>query len=450
MLKEGQSIYVCEECGGVSIQWLGRCPSCGSYGTMREERNEKKDGKREKVKVEALRMGDVSEDPARVTLGIEELDRVLGGGAVPGSLVLVGGEPGIGKSTLLLQAGASLAGRGVNVLMVSGEESAAQITSRARRIGIVNPDLYLVCETDLEAVIAAARELKPSVLMVDSLQTMRSPDIDSVPGGINQMRECVCRLQALAKDGETVVFLVGHVTKEGILAGPRVVEHMVDSVLYFEGERFGSMRILRAVKNRFGSVSELGIFEMSDSGLREVKEPSLHFLGAREEAVPGTAAAVVMEGRRPLVVEVQSLVTPSRLPSPKRVSTGIDQRRLAINVAVLERKAGIRLEDRDVYVGISGGLKITEPALDLGVCMAIASSLLDRTWPLDKVFLGEVSLTGEVRSVSRLEERAGEAARMGFKYLVLSNKGDGRAKGRGLELLGVKDVSQALEGCGVV
>ncbi|MDY6793771.1 MAG: DNA repair protein RadA [Actinomycetota bacterium] len=449
-MKAESSFYVCEECGEASIQWLGRCPCCGNFGTMREEKAETGDRKTGAYKATTVSMSDFEEDPARIIIGIEELDRVLGGGAVPGSLVLLGGEPGIGKSTLLLQAGASLVSRDIAVLLVSGEESAAQIASRARRTGIRNPDLSMVCETNLEAVISAARELSPRVLVVDSLQTMRCPDIDSVPGGINQMRECVCRLQALAKERDMVVFLVGHVTKEGVLAGPRAVEHMVDSVLYFEGERFGSLRILRAVKNRFGSVSELGLFEMTDTGLRQVKEPSLRFLGAREEAVPGTATVVVMEGRRPLVVEVQSLVVPSNLPSPKRIASGIDHKRLAINVAVLERKAMIGLSGKDVYVGISGGLKVTEPALDLGVCAAIASSCLDGKLPLEAVFLGEVSLTGEVRPVSRLEERAREAARLGFKTMVLSDKGVGSLKDLDLDLLGVRDVRQALVRSGII
>lgn len=366
-----------------------------------------------------------------------------------GSLVLLVGEPGIGKSTLLLQAASSLAGRGAKVMMISGEESAAQITSRARRIDVLDPGLYLLCETDAAAIMEAARELAPQVLIVDSIQTMRDGDLDSSPGGVNQLRGCVSRMQSLAKDIDCVVFLVGHVTKEGILAGPRTVEHMVDCVLYFEGERFDSLRILRAAKNRFGSASELGVFEMTDSGLVEVEDPSRYFLGARGEPVSGTASVVIMEGRRPLLVEVQALVVPSKLPSPKRVSTGMDHRRLAIDVAVLERKARVRLADRDVYVGISGGLKVNEPALDLGVCMAIASSRQEKTLPAETVFLGEVSLTGEVRPVSRAEERIKEAARLGFVSLVLSDKARLRNGPRGLEVLRVNDVSGALSVCGI-
>ena len=449
MVKTDRVHYVCEECGEASMQWLGRCPACGIFGTMREERKEAPRSERSSPRAETLRMGSVEAERPRLTVGIGEFDRVLGGGAVPGSLVLLGGEPGIGKSTLLLQAASSLTGRGARVMLVSGEESVAQIASRARRTGAISPDLYLLCETDIEAVVEAARELAPQVLVVDSIQTMRSPGLDSSPGGVNQLRECVSRMQSLAKEIDAVAFLVGHVTKEGILAGPRMVEHMVDCVLYFEGERFDSLRILRAVKNRFGSVSELGIFEMTDGGLVEVEDPSHHFLGAREEPVPGTAAVVVMEGRRSLVVEVQALVVPSRLPAPKRVSTGMDHRRLAIDVAVLERKARVRLADRDVYVGISGGLRVNEPALDLGVCMAIASSRQDRTLPPETVFLGEVSLTGEVQPISRLEERLKEAARLGFRSLALSDKASLRERPRELELVGVRDVSHALATFGI-
>lgn len=449
MAKAERSHYVCEECGEASVQWLGRCPACGSFGTMHEEAGEAPRSVGSRARAEPLRLSDVPEEGPRIVSGIGELDRVLGGGAVPGSLVLLGGEPGIGKSTLLLQAAAALTGRGAKVMLVSGEESAAQIASRARRTGAVDPGLYLLCETDLGVVLDAARELAPQVMIIDSIQTMRSPELDSSPGGVNQLRECVSRMQFLAKEMDAALFLVGHVTKEGMLAGPRTVEHMVDCVLYFEGERFDSLRVLRAVKNRFGSVSELGIFEMTGRGLREVEDASHLFADEREEAVSGTATVVVMEGRRPLLVEVQALVVPSHLPTPKRVSTGMDHRRLAIDVAVLERKARVRLTDRDVYVGICGGLKVSEPALDLAVCMAVASSRLERTIPPGTVFLGEVSLTGEVRPVSRAGERAQEAARLGYRSLVLSDNSRLRDKHEGLELLKVRDVDQALHRLGI-
>jgi len=449
MVKAERSHYVCEECGEASVQWLGRCPACGTFGTMREERKEAPGLGTSRAAAEPLRLGSVEEERPRLSTGIAEFDRVLGGGAVPGSLVLLGGEPGIGKSTLLLQAASSLARQGVGVLLVSGEESAAQIGGRARRTGALSPDLCLLCETDVDMLMETSRRIGPQALIVDSIQTMRSPGLDSVPGGVNQMRECVSRMQYLAKEIDAVVFLVGHVTKEGVLAGPRTVEHMVDCVLYFEGERFDSLRILRAVKNRFGSVSELGIFEMTDKGLREVEDPSHLFTDIREEAVSGTATVVIMEGRRPLLVEVQALVVPSRLPTPKRVSTGIDHRRLAIDVAVLERKARVHLSDRDVYVGISGGLRVSEPALDLGVCMAIASSRQDKSISPGTVFLGEVGLTGEVRPVSRSAERLQEAARLGFGVMFISDKTKSMDKHPGLELVKVRDVSQALAILGI-
>lgn len=448
-MKTERSMYVCGECGGASLQWLGRCPACGSFGTMREEREEPPRRGTKARESSLLRMETVEGESPRLRTGIGELDRVLGGGAVPGSLVLLGGEPGIGKSTLLLQAASSFAMGGAKVLLVSGEESAAQIASRARRTFSLNPDLYLACETDMESVEGVARELSPQVMVVDSIQTMRSPELESSPGGVNQLRECVARMQALAKETGAVIFLVGHVTKEGVLAGPRLVEHMVDCVLYFEGERFDSLRVLRAAKNRFGSVSEVGIFEMTDAGLREVEDPSRLFLDAREKPVPGTAVTVIMEGKRPLLVEVQALVAPSRLPAPKRVSTGMDGRRLAINVAVLERKAKVALSERDIYVGVCGGLQVSEPALDLGVCMAIASSRYDRTLPPHAVFVGEVSLTGEVRPVSRIGERAREASRLGFLSLVISDKARAQGLPHGIEVVGVRDVAHALAAFGI-
>jgi DNA repair protein RadA/Sms len=392
--------------------------------------------------------GEVPEERERIVTGLGELDRVLGGGAVPGSLVLVGGEPGIGKSTLLLQAGGAMARRGVRVLLVSSEESAAQVAARASRVGAMHPELYLLCETDLEAVLESAGELAPDVLVVDSIQTMRLDGVDSPPGGVNQLREAVSFLQSRAKGGGMVVFLVGHVTKEGFLAGPKLVEHMVDCVLYFEGERFDSLRVLRAAKNRFGSVSEVGVFEMGDGGLREVADPSSLFLDTGREQGPGAATAVVMEGRRPLVVEVQSLVVPTKAPSPKRVSTGMDQRRLAVNAAVLERKGKVKLFDRDVYAGISGGFRVTEPAVDLAVCMAVASSRLDRPLPPRSVFLGEVGLTGAVRPVSRMEERVREAVRLGFRRFFLSGR-RGVDVPAGIELITVDDVSEALNEAGL-
>ena len=456
MASKGR-VFVCCECGELSYRWLGRCPGCGAYGSMEERREEPRRGGGERRGA-----GDPRPIPlhapvggeARMTSGIGELDRVLGGGAVAGSLVLVGGEPGIGKSTLLLQAGAGWASRGTRTLLVSGEESAAQVGSRAARLGISHPDLLLLCEGELEVLERAARELAPGVMVVDSLQTVWVPGLDSPPGGVGQMRESVFRLQRLAKELEAAVFLVGHVTKDGVVAGPRLVEHMVDCVLYFEGDRSDGLRILRSVKNRFGSTSEVGIFEMTDGGLREVEDPSLRFVGRRKKPVPGTASGVVLEGRRPLVVEVQALVAPSCLPSPKRISSGVDPRRLAVNIAVLERRAGLRLSDRDIYVGLTGGLRISEPCLDLAMCMAVASSHLDRPVPPGSAMLGEVSLTGEVHPVSRMADRIREAYRLGYGKLFLSSsfleKADEAGLAGGMELVGVGDIEEALRAAGLI
>lgn len=452
-----RSIFVCSECGELSYRWLGRCPGCGVYGSMVEREEGLRRGSEERagmeIPVPQPLVAPVGGE-ARIPSGIGELDRVLGGGAVAGSLTLVGGEPGIGKSTLLLQAGAGWASRGVKTLLVSGEESAVQVSSRAARLGISHRELLLLCESGLDVLEEVARDTRPGVVVVDSLQTLWVPGIDSPPGGAGQMRESVFRLQRLAKELGAAVFLVGHVTKDGVVAGPRLVEHMVDCVLYFEGDRSDGLRILRAVKNRFGSASEVGIFEMTDGGLKEVPDPSLRFVGRRERPVAGTASGVVLEGKRPLVVEVQALVAPTYLPSPKRVSSGVDPRRLAVNVAVLERRAGIRLSDRDIYVGITGGLRVSEPSLDLAMCLAVASSHLDKPMPPGSVALGEVSLTGEVHRVSRMAERIKEAARLGFKRVFLPASfleeagRDGSAKG--LALVGVGDIEEALRAAGLI
>lgn len=450
MAPKGTS-FVCSECGELSYRWLGRCPGCGAYGTMAERSEVPSRGcsglaQRETPVPHPLLAPEAEE--SRMPSGIGELDRVLGGGAVAGSLVLLGGEPGIGKSTLLLQAAARWAAQGVRVMLVSGEESEAQVGSRAARLGISHPDLLLLCESDLDVLERATRSVVPGVMVVDSLQTMWVPGIDSHPGGVSQMRESVFRLQRLAKEIGTAVFVVGHVTKEGVVAGPRLVEHMVDCVLYFEGDRFDGLRILRAVKNRFGSSSEVGIFEMTDGGLREVEDPSFRFVVPRARPVAGTASAVVVEGKRPLAVEVQALVAPSCLPTPKRVSSGVDPKRLAVNVAVLERRVGMRLTDRDIYVSLTGGLRVSEPSLDLAVCLAVASSHLDKPLPLGTLVLGEVSLTGEVHRVSRMADRIREAKRLGYGRILLPCSFLEEAKGMGLskdiDLVGVVDVEEAL------
>ncbi len=428
------------------MRWVGRCPECGEFGTMQET---------EVVATSAgtaaagaahaapLVLSEASPDGARISSGIGELDRVLGGGLVAGSVILVGGEPGAGKSTLLLQAADRMGAAGRTVLLVSGEESAAQVELRARRLDCSADQIYLLCETGLDWVIAEAEKIAPDLLVIDSIQTLAAPDVESSPGSVAQVKECALRLQRLAKERGMATCLVGHVTKDGSIAGPRIIEHLVDTVLYFEGERFDAFRVLRAVKNRFGSVSEVGIFEMRDTGLAEVANPSALFLQERESRVSGTAISVTMEGRRPLLVEVQALVTPSFLPVPKRVAAGLDFNRLAINVAVLDRRAGLKLGDRDVFVSVAGGMKVLEPALDLGVCMALASSQKDKPLPESTAYFGEVSLTGEVRPVAAAEARLKEAAKLGFQRVVLPRGKDVKGAG-GLELVRVSLLRDAL------
>jgi DNA repair protein RadA/Sms len=383
----------------------------------------------------------------RHSTGIPEFDRVLGGGAVRGSVILIGGEPGIGKSTLLLQACSHLARSGKRVLLVSGEESPVQIQMRARRLSALSENLYLFCETDLSSIEESAERIQPQVLVVDSIQTLFSPDIPSLPGGLSQVRECALRLQLLAKARGLTTFLVGHVTKDGSLAGPRVLEHMVDTVLYFEGERFDSLRVLRAAKNRFGSVSEVGVFEMGEHGLEEVSDPSLLFARMRSEGVSGVAPVITMEGKRPLLVEVQALVTPTNLPVPKRVASGLEYQRFILDLAVLEKRTGLRFGDRDVFLGVAGGLHICEPAIDLGICLAIASSRTDLALPAKWAFFGEVSLAGEVRPVSHMEARVREAERLGFTGAVLPIMGEVNRVGKEFKLVRVGSLAEALQAC---
>ncbi len=451
---KARSVFVCSGCGSSAVKWLGRCPECGEFGTMVEESLAPPPGPSAgKAPLRSVHHSPISlssiEDgeDERHSTGMAELDRVLGGGMVRGSVVLIGGEPGIGKSTLLLQASHHMADAGRRVLLVSGEESPAQIRMRATRLDALSPELFLFCETDLEEVMRAMEEIGPGVVVVDSIQTLFSPSLTSAPGGVSQVRECALRLQVLAKERGIATFLVGHVTKDGSLAGPRVLEHLVDTVLYFEGERYDSMRILRAAKNRFGSVSEVGVFEMGDSGLREVDDPSLLFARLRSEGVSGVAPVITMEGKRPLLVEVQALVTHTSLPVPKRVASGLDQRRFTLNLAVLEKRAGLNFFDNDVFTGTAGGLHIVEPACDLAICLAVASSRLDRPLPPDLAVFGEVSLAGEVRPVSQMEVRVREAQRLGFKRMIAPDVGELPPGGRGFELMRVGDIRAALRAC---
>lgn len=385
------------------------------------------------------------ERETRISTTLPELDRVLGGGVVPGSLVLIGGEPGIGKSTLLLQAANHLAGRIGKVLIVSGEESVRQISLRANRLGTLSQDLYLLSEVDVTLIDHQVRAIEPALLVIDSIQTMYHPDIPSAPGSVSQVRECTHYLMRIAKNIHLPTFIVGHVTKEGSIAGPRVLEHMVDTVLYFEGDTYQSFRIVRAVKNRYGSTNEIGIFEMTDAGLIEVANPSALFLSQRPEGSSGSVAIATMEGTRPLLVELQALVTPSHLSMPRRMATGLDYNRLSLLVAVLDRRLGLHLGGEDIYVNVVGGVKVNEPAVDLGIALAVASAHRDLAVPKDLVAIGEIGLAGEVRFVSQLEPRLKEAEKLGFRRAIIPDQELRSKGGLKIDLLRVKNLQQALD-----
>ena len=447
-----KSEFVCQECGTRAPRWLGRCPGCEAWGSLVEEVIERASpgpAAARRSKAAACAITDVpTEGDARVSTGISELDRVLGGGLVAGSAILIGGDPGIGKSTLLLSAGHHLALSGARVLYVSGEESLSQIKLRGDRIGASAENLLLLAETGLPAIKAAARELKPDLLVVDSIQTVSCEELQSSPGSVSQVREAAAQLVRQAKETGMPVALVGHVTKDGHLAGPRVLEHMVDTVLNFEGERGHPYRVLRAAKNRFGSTNEIGLFEMKGDGLRQVDNPSEMFLTERSEATSGSAVIAAVEGTRPLLVEVQALVcTPSGIGMPRRTAIGIDPSRVALLVAVLEKKAGLQIAANDVFVNVAGGIRLEEPAADLGASLALASSLLDRPLAAGTVIFGEVGLAGEVRPVGRAEARLAEARKLGFERALLPAANLSRIGGgwEGLICSGVENLAQALE-----
>lgn len=424
MLKNKKIVYFCQECGYESAKWMGQCPGCKAWNTFVEEPSVKKTPAKSAgvfgSQAQPVMLKDISlTADERQTTGIGELDRVLGGGIVPGSLVLVGGDPGIGKSTLLLQVCRNLADRGISVLYISGEESLRQIKLRANRVGEFNDNLTLLCETNLEDVRQVMERQKPQVAIVDSIQTMFHEEISSAPGSVSQVRESTNVLMQIAKGQGISIFIVGHVTKEGNVAGPRVLEHMVDTVLYFEGDRHAAYRILRAVKNRFGSTNEIGVFEMQQAGLMEVKNPSEFLLNGRPENASGCVVACSMEGTRPILVEIQALVCPSSFGIPRRTSVGTDFNRVNLLMAVLEKKAGLRLGALDAYVNIAGGLRMTEPAIDLGICLALISSCRDIAIPDSLVAFGEVGLSGEIRAVSMAAQRVQEAKKLGFETVIL-------------------------------
>lgn len=413
--------YVCENCGYDTVAWQGQCPSCHEWNTFREMR-QVKDDKRLALKTapaaEMVKLSDVSTSAfARIPTGIGEVDRVLGGGIVPGSVILLGGDPGIGKSTLLLQLAEKI---GKPVLYISGEESPHQIKLRADRLGIAGKNLSFLPETSVDAVIAAADDTKPSLLIIDSIQTMYDPVFPSTPGSIVQVRETALKLQQLAKRAHIPVFLIGHMTKEGGIAGPRTLEHLVDAVLYLEGEHFHGTRILRGGKNRFGATDEIGVFAMGEEGLIEVKNPSELFLQERLVGVPGSAITATIEGTRPFLVEIQALVTPTIFGYPRRTTSGFDLNRLQLILAILQKRAGVKVFDKDVYVNVVGGVRLREPAADLSVALAIASADKEKTLPKNSVIFGELGLSGEVRSVAHEKKRLTEAKRLGFTHHIVA------------------------------
>ena len=445
------TVYFCQSCGYESSKWMGQCPGCGEWSTFVEESIEKKAvGKgRGSLAGEDLKAHKLSEiemlDKGRMPTGFAELDRVLGGGIVPGSLVLVGGDPGIGKSTLLLQVCRNLAGS-MEVLYISGEESLQQIKMRAQRIGQFAEGLWLFCETGMERIEQLVRRQKPQIVIIDSIQTIYSEEISSAPGSVSQVRETTARLLQIAKGMDITIFIVGHVTKEGVVAGPRVLEHMVDTVLYFEGDRHASYRILRGVKNRFGSTNEIGVFEMQEKGLVEVQNASEYMLNGRPEGASGSIVVCTMEGTRPLLVEIQALVCHSNFGIPRRQTTGTDFNRVNLLMAVLEKRSGVQLGDCDAYVNITGGMKVAEPAIDLGIVLALLSSFRNRPLNPKLIAFGEVGLSGEVRAVSQAAQRVAEAEKLGFDTCILPAvcAEDCRKNSR-IKIIGAGTVQEAMD-----
>jgi DNA repair protein RadA/Sms len=447
------TVYVCQECGHQARKWLGKCPDCGAWNSFVEERARvapKGDAGRAAFQMREVRpvaYGEIeSQDDVRTSSGIDEFDRVLGGGIVPGSLVLIGGEPGIGKSTLVAQAADKLSAQGVRVLYVSGEESERQIKMRGERLGLTAENLYLLPETNLENILAEIERAAPGVVIVDSIQTVFSPKVESAPGSVSQVREVAGQFLMLAKNRGLPVFLIGHVTKEGAIAGPKALEHIVDTVLYFEGERHHNHRIIRAAKNRFGAANELGVFEMTGAGLVPVANPSEMFLHGRPENVAGSVVAACMEGTRPVLVEVQALVSESKFNYPARNAQGFNANRVALLLAVLAKRVGLeRLLNADVFLNIAGGIDVDEPAADLGVVAAIVSSYQNKTVDPQTVVFGEVGLTGEVRGAMQAQVRAREAQALGFKRLIMpAANTEGLQRLLGLRTVGVRTVEEAL------
>lgn len=448
-MAKTKQVFFCQECGYESSKWMGQCPGCKAWNSLVEEKvvtGTKKSQTKTFNSVPASILEVTTGEETRISTGMKELDRVLGGGIVNGSLILLGGDPGIGKSTILLQVCRELTSMGHKVLYVSGEESPQQIKMRAERLGEFQKDMYLHCETDIDAVEMAAEKIKPNVMVIDSIQTMTQDDVTSSAGSVSQVREVTNRLMQIAKTKNIAIFVVGHVTKEGNVAGPRTLEHMVDTVLYFEGERSSVYRILRGVKNRFGSTNEIGVFEMKNSGLSEVTNPSKVMLEGRPIDAAGSIVVCSMEGTRPLLIEIQALVAQTNFQMPRRTSVGIDYNRVNLLMAVLEKRAGIHLGSCDAYVNLTGGIRLTEPAIDLGIVLALVSSYRNRAVDEHTIIFGEVGLTGEVRGVSMAEQRVREAAKLGFTTCIMPATNASNIKGvDGIKLVGVSNVKEAID-----
>lgn len=449
MAKAKKTIFFCQNCGHEETKWLGQCPMCKEWNTFVEEKPvaAKAGSSRMRQEIKAVTLSSVeTEQDERMKTGLAELDRVLGGGIVPGSLVLVGGDPGIGKSTLLLQVCQKLSDSNKKLLYISGEESLKQIKLRADRMGTFSENLLLLCETSLEVIREVIETQRPDLVVIDSIQTMYDEEIGSAPGSVSQVRESTNVFMQLAKGLEISIFIVGHVTKEGTVAGPRVLEHMVDTVLYFEGDRHASYRILRGVKNRFGSTNEIGVFEMRQKGLVEVENPSEYMLNGRPEDAPGSVVVCAMEGTRPMLMEIQALVCRTNFGMPRRTAAGIDYNRVNLLMAVLEKRMGLPLSNYDAYVNIAGGIRLSEPAVDLGIVLAIASSYKNRPVAKEVIAFGEVGLSGEVRAVSMPEQRVQEAKKLGFQTCILPEVSREAVKNiEGIQIIGVRNISQAMQ-----
>ena len=448
-MAKAKTIYVCNACGGNTPRWQGQCPACQAWNTLEESLSESTSSNARfqglaqavpRQKLSAIK----AEDMPRLPTGVDEFDRVLGGGLVPGGVVLIGGDPGIGKSTLLLQALAEMSAAGVSVLYSSGEESAAQIALRAKRIALAAPQLEVLAEIQLEKLLTTIDAARPQVVVVDSIQTVYSDALTSAPGSVAQVRECAAQLTRYAKSTGICMLMVGHVTKDGHLAGPRVLEHIVDTVLYFEGDTHSSFRLVRSIKNRFGAVNELGVFAMTEKGLKGVSNPSALFLSQHAEMVPGACVLVTQEGSRPLLVEIQALVDTAHIPNPRRLAVGLEQHRLAMLLAVLHRHAGIACFDQDVFLNAVGGVKISEPAADLAVLLAIQSSIRNRALPKELIVFGEVGLAGEIRPCPRGQERLKEAAKLGFTIAIIPKANLPKSKIPGLRVIPVERIDEAI------